>query len=300
MTAPATIGVVLADARARLAAAGIEGALLDARLLVADVAAGGMTEVMGYPERPLGGAAQRRLRRMVERRRRREPVARILGHREFWSLNFKTGRDALIPRPDSETLVEAALNWAGDRERPYRVLDLGTGTGCLVLAVLSELPRATGLGLDISDNALAVARENARALEGRLGLRGRVRFLNSDWGAGVEGRFDLVLANPPYIPDGDIAVLEPEVALYEPGLALRGGVDGLDCYRRLVPRLNGLVAEGGAVFLETGAGQAGPVAGFLRENGFQSIEIKEDLAGIPRCVIARRAWARGVEKKRLD
>jgi len=267
-----------------LAAAGVEGPRRDAVALLA--AAGVPREKqIGRP----GGMVERDglavYRGMVARRARREPVSRILGRREFWSLPFAVTPDTLDPRPDSETLIEGALTLCSDRAAPVSILDLGTGTGCLLLALLSELPRATGVGADISPAALRVAQANAQA----LGLSRRARFTASDWGDGLKGPFNLILANPPYIADADIGRLEPEVALYEPQEALAGGADGLEAYRRLVPRLGTLLAPGGHALLEVGAGQATEVIGLLAEEGLIIRGILRDFGGIERCIIASLA-----------
>jgi release factor glutamine methyltransferase len=216
------------------------------------------------------------LERLVTRRAGGEPLAYVLGEREFWSLTFRVTRDVLIPRPDSETLVEAALA-EGPRAR---VLDLGTGSGALLLAVLSEWPEATGLGVDASAAALEVARGNALA----LGLGGRAGFWLGDWGAGLTERFGLVLANPPYVEDG--AVLAAEVREHEPGLALFAGADGLREYRRLVPQLPGLLAEGGVAVLEIGWTQAEAVLALAEAAGLAG-EVRQDLAGRARTLVLR-------------
>lgn len=279
----ATVGDAFDRAARRLAAAGVDSPRLDARLLVGRVVDGGAASATGFPERRLTAAQHRRLGRLVARRAAREPMARILGGREFWSLTFKVTADTLIPRPDSETVVEAALAWAAPRRpAPRSILDLGTGTGCLLLALLSELPEAHGIGTDVSADALRTARHNARA----LGFGRRARFVLSDWGAGIDGQFDLIVANPPYVADTDISRLAPEVARFEPRLALSGGPDGLAAYRAIAPRLAGFTRPDGAVFLEVGAGQADPVTRILRSHGLKVVDIKGDLAGIPRCIIA--------------
>jgi release factor glutamine methyltransferase len=181
-------------------------------------------------------------------------VARLTGVREFWSLPFRVTPDTLEPRPDSETVVEAALaalDAAGvPRQRPLGLLDLGTGTGCLLLALLRELPAAWGLGVDISPGACAAAAANARS----LGLARRARFRPGDWGRGLDGGFDLVVANPPYVSDGEIATLQPEVALHEPRSALAGGPDGLAGHRALAPHVARLLGDGGVAVVEFGAG----------------------------------------------
>ncbi|MCH8112566.1 MAG: peptide chain release factor N(5)-glutamine methyltransferase [Proteobacteria bacterium] len=281
---PLSVAQALDEGTHTLAAAGVEGPRRDAMALLA--AAGLPREKqIGRPVGPVERDALAAYRGMVARRVRREPVSRILGRREFWSLPFAVTPDTLDPRPDSETLVEGALNLWPDRTAPLSILDLGTGTGCLLLALLSELPRATGVGADISPAALRVAQANAQA----LGLSHRAGFAASDWGDGLKGPFNLILANPPYIADGDMGRLEPEVALYEPRGALAGGSDGLEAYRRLAPRLGTLLAPGGHALLEVGAGQAAEVAGLLGEEGLKIRRILRDFGGIERCIIASLA-----------
>src|SRR5512145_1915849 len=215
----ATVEGALAEAERALRTAGVDRPRLDARLMLAAASDLSLEQQIGAPRRELSEKAMSRFRDMVTRRIDRAPLAHILGHREFWSLDLIVTSDTLVPRPDSETVVEAALTLLEDRNRAWRVLDLGTGTGCLLLAILSELPNARGLGVDLSSAAVRVAEANAE----RLGLSGRARFTTRDWGAGLSGEADLILSNPPYIPSGDIAGLQPEVALWEPRLALDGG-----------------------------------------------------------------------------
>ena len=215
-------------------------------------------------------------------------MSHILGRREFWSLEFRVDGSVLDPRPDSETLVEAGLAALARRDRPWRLLDLGTGSGCLLLALLSELPAATGLGIDRSPAALRIAADNAD----RLGLAARARFACGDWGAGVAGEFDLILCNPPYIPSDAIAGLAPEVALYEPRLALDGGPDGLACYRRLAPQLGPLAASGGTILLELGDGQADAVAGLMAGVGLVVGGLEHDLVGCVRAILLQPAAGR--------
>ncbi len=287
VTKPATVAEALSAAAHELAGAGIDSPRLDARLLLAEAyreSEQTMTtvELLAHRERPIEPVVWQRFQALLGRRRRREPVSRILGRREFWSLPFMITADTLDPRPDSETLVEALLGEVQDKDRMLRILDLGAGTGCLLLALLSELPNATGLGLDISAAACDVARQNAQALD----LDRRATFVLGNWGLEVEGRFNLIVTNPPYIPECDIDGLTPEVAVFDPRRALSGGSDGLASYRALIPGLRSLLTPDGSVALEIGFGQAEPVVGLLVDHGFSKTDIRRDLAGYPRCVLA--------------
>lgn len=279
MTAPATVAGVLDGVRRILAEAGIPDPRLEARVLVGHVLGVGMDVVLGHPERTIAPALTADLEVLARRRAAREPMAYILGFQEFWSLPFRVDQHTLVPRPDTETLVESALDWLGAGRAGVRVLDLGTGSGCLLLALLHELPGAWGVGVDASMGALRVARRNAMD----LGLSGRAGFVQGDWASAVAGPFDIVVSNPPYIADPDFAGLSPEVVRFEPRAALSGGADGLSAYGVIAPQLGQLLAPGGAAFLEIGAGAAADVTKLLRRHGFQDVEIKDDLAGIPRC-----------------
>ena len=213
-------------------------------------------------------------------------MAAIIGCKEFWGLPLRVSNATLVPRPDTETVVEAALgaiDASGSRSRALHIADIGTGTGCLLLALLSELPKASGIGIDISPAALAIARENARA----LGLADRAQFLCGNFTGAIAGRFDLIVSNPPYIATHEFALLSPEVRR-EPRLALDGGVDGLAAYRAIAADAPRLLAPGGAIVLEVGVNQAAPVAGLLARGGLAPQEPKFDLAGVPRAVVAYR------------
>ncbi|MEP5700116.1 MAG: peptide chain release factor N(5)-glutamine methyltransferase, partial [Sneathiella sp.] len=207
-------------------------------------------------------------------------VSHILGSREFWSRNFVVNAHVLDPRPDSETLIDAVLERVKKGAEFDRLLDLGTGSGCLLLTLLAELPEAEGVGVDQSEDALVVAKENAL----RLGLEARTDFLQSDWFSAVEGQYDLILSNPPYIETEDVPLLQPEVAQYEPHAALDGGPDGLICYRHIISELGHYLRSGGYTIFEVGQGQADIVANYLEDMNFIQIEIHNDLASIGRCV----------------
>ena len=279
-----TIATALREATARLNDAGIDGARLDARLLLAEALGKDNTWLFNNAPDELSAEAEAAFAVLLARRLERQPVSLILGRREFWSLDFTVTRDTLAPRPDSETLVEALLDELPDRRKKLSLLDLGTGTGCLLLSLLSELPNARGTGVDLNPDTLAVAQDNAD----RLGFSTRARFLRSNWWGGVEGRFEVILSNPPYIPSGDIAGLDPEVARFEPLGALDGGADGLDAYRLLVAGADKFLTEDGVIAFEVGAGQAPDVAALLEDAGFAVRAVRRDLAGIERCVVAGR------------
>ena len=277
-----TIARALTAAAARLRQAGVDGARRDALLLLAAALGEDSAAVRAWPERPLDAGARARFEALVERRARREPVSRILGTREFWSLPFKISPDTLDPRPDSETLVGAVLARIGDRQAALTILDLGTGSGCLLLALLAELPHARGLGVDISEAALGIARQNAAA----LGLDDRASFLRASWGAAVTKAWQVIVSNPPYIVSGDLPGLAPEVRTYDPAVALAGGADGLEAYRALAPDIARLVAPGGLVALEIESARIANVETMLRDAGLRELDRVRDLAGKWRCVVA--------------
>lgn len=278
-----TIAATLDSAADRLRRAGITQARSEARLLMGAALGIGRDAVFGHPERRLAPGELMLLGNVLRRRCAREPVAHILGNREFWSLDFTVTADTLVPRPDSETLIEAALEVLPKRDGAYRLLDLGTGGGCLLLALLHERPNATGLGIDKCAKALDVAYGNADA----LGLAGRAEFQIGDWARGLDGTFDVIVANPPYIPEDEIYALAPEVAQYEPKLALSGGADGLQCYREMVPDLLRCLVPGGTAVIEVGCGQAWAVAAILARHGLTEHARRKDLGGQNRCILAK-------------
>jgi release factor glutamine methyltransferase len=284
MTGPERVEAWLGRAAGLLAEAGVEEPRLEARLLLAGAAGWAPESILAKRAELLPEEIQRRADAMVERRRRREPASQILGRREFWGLEFQVTPEVLDPRPDSETLIEAALARIGNRGAAVRVLDLGTGTGCLLLAILTELANARGLGIDLSPAALRVAGANAA----NLNLMDRARFALGNWGQGLAEEFDLILANPPYIPAGELDALQPEVARWEPRLALDGGRDGLDAYRRLAPDLARLLAPGGFAAVEIGSGQAADVGSICARSGLEVLDCARDLGGRERCLLLAR------------
>ena len=217
---------------------------------------------------------------LLARRVAHEPLALIVGYREFWSMEFQVSAATLIPRPDSETLIEAAVAAFASRSAPRRILDLGTGTGCLLLALLKEFPSGFGIGLDLGPNAAALAKGNAT----RLGLAERATFVAGDWTSSLSGRFDLIVSNPPYIAGPDIETLMPEVARHEPRRALDGGLDGYDAYRTILPALRHHLEPDGVAILELGLGQAHYVTDLAREAGLAA-SLRLDLADIPRAIV---------------
>ncbi|WP_025322703.1 peptide chain release factor N(5)-glutamine methyltransferase [Deferrisoma camini] len=263
-----------------LAGRGVANPRLDAEVLLAHVL--GVPRIRLYTEfdKPLEEAEVAAYREAVRRRARREPVAYITGEREFWSLRFRVAPGVLVPRPETELLVEAALEGTADTGR---VLDLGTGSGCVVVAFLRERPGWTGVGVDASAEALEVARENA----GSLGVADRLELRQGDLFGPVGGeRFDRIVSNPPYVPTAELETLEPEVNRFEPRGALDGGPDGLAVIRRIAAAAAGFLAPGGRLVLEFGRGQERAVAAILEEAGFSQVEIRDDLAGIPRVAVA--------------
>lgn len=278
-----TLGEAVRDAAAKLAAADVETPELDARLLAREAFSISAARLVSNAREPASAKALARLGGLVARRTAGEPVARILGRREFWGLSFALAPETLEPRPDTETVVEAALGLVGAAGRAASILDLGTGSGCLLLALLSELPDAFGLGVDRSPAAAAAAGRNAEA----LGLGDRARFVAGDWAEAISGRFNLVVSNPPYIASAEIEALEREVRRHDPTLALDGGADGLDAYRAIFAALPRLLTPSGVAVLELGAGQRDAVAELGRAAGLVVIGANADLAGTPRALALR-------------
>ena len=284
-----TLREAFAAAAGRLREAGVETPELDARLLLCHAAGLAHEGFIARAGDALKPEAQACLEAVIARRLAGEPVSRITGVREFYGREFLLGPHTLDPRPDTETLIEAVLDLAaqnGWHDQPIDVLDLGTGTGCILVTLLAELPQALGIGTDIDAGALAVATENAR----RHGVTNRVSFVAADWLHGIGGQFDLVVSNPPYLAASEMATLPAEVA-HDPRHALDGGGDGLDAYRRIAAGAADRLRDGGRILLEIGASQAESVAHILSEPGFALAEprLLNDLAGRPRCLAAGRA-----------
>ncbi len=324
MSAAPSLSALIQKATTQLRAAGVDDPARDARLLIAHALGCDRLALATNSERVLSENETAAIEEIITRREAREPVHRILGCREFWGLPFALNEATLEPRPDSETLIEVALNFfatqpnlpslrapeggaaihlphappespsalSGDgllrfarndksiEPFPSRLLDLGTGTGCLLLSLLHEWPDATGLGIDKAPRAIEQATLNAQ----RLGLDTRAVFRVGDWLDGVEEKFDLILCNPPYIPSREIGALQPEVREYDPTDALDGGIDGLNPYRHLIPLLPRFLSANGVVLFEVGIGQAQDVAAMMEKAAFKTITITDDLGGVPRCV----------------
>jgi release factor glutamine methyltransferase len=283
--------VTLGEMRRALAAefrtAGIESPELDARILIGHALGLNLAALAAADARAVDREQADAIAALAQRRLSREPVARILGAKEFWSLQLHIDAATLVPRPETETVVEAALvaiDAAGKRSQRLRIADLGTGSGALILALLAELPNAIGVGTDKSFPALRVARDNAR----RLGIA-RATFLACDMAAALGGAFDLIVSNPPYIASGDIAALAPEVRDFDPRTAIDGGPDGLDHYRAIAAAAPALLAPGGILVVELGAGQAEAVAALFSATGLAPSPPRTDVRSAPRALLVQKA-----------
>jgi release factor glutamine methyltransferase len=282
-----TIETVRRKLAERFRNGGFDSAELDARLLTGDVLGLDLTGMIAAANRMLTLSESNRLESFAQRRLAGEPVARILGHKEFWGLSLQLSPATLVPRPDTETVVELALEIlrAGASDRPLRIADLGTGSGAILLALLAELPQAQGIGTDISTAALQTAAANAA----RAGLAKRAGFVACDYASGLCGPFDLIVSNPPYIRSADIAGLAIEVRDHDPPAALDGGPDGLDAYRVLIPQAADRLAPGAALVLEAGQGQSADIEALMKAAGLMTAwPIKADLAGVRRAVAGQK------------
>ena len=294
----ATYGGLYSEGRFALERANIPNAALDARVLLQEATHRRWAKLFDDEDEIAAPGEINAFNEMIAKRIARTPVAYIAGHKEFWSLDFKVTAATLIPRPESEHIIERALKLV-PKSASGRALDLGTGSGCLIISLLRERPGLAGLGVDLSSEALDVARINAM----RLGVAGRCSFAVSDWASAVTGRFDIVIANPPYLSKAELAVAEPELREHEPALALCPGTDDLAAYRAIAEALPKVLTPGGWAVVEIGAGQAQAVAEILRSAGLDSIGISPDLAGLPRVVCARNPIddkGLSAPKKRLE
>ena len=285
-----TLAERLSEASRRLVDAGIDArdAAFDVEVLARHALGWDRAAYLARWREPAPAGFEDRFGPLVARRRRREPVARITGRREFWGLDFEITPAVLVPRPESELLVETALARLGDRTTRWELADVGTGSGCLAIALARELPRARVAATDICPDALAVARRNAA----RHRAADRVTFHHTDLLDGLPGPFDLIVSNPPYVPDGVVDTLAPEVGRHEPAAALRGGPDGLDTVRRLIAATDRL-RPGGWLVMEVGAGQSGDAVAIAQEAGLHVVDVRPDLQGIPRAVVMRPEGERG-------
>ena len=272
---------------AQFKARGIETPELDARLLIGAALDLDHTALAAQAARLITSQESKAIARFAQRRMAHEPVARILGRKEFWGLDFELSAATLVPRPDTETVIEAALEFfQNSRASAVRIADIGTGSGAILLALLSEFPEATGVGTDISAEALATAELNAR----RFDLAGRASFVQCDYAAALSGPFDLIVSNPPYIPSSHIATLDHDVRDHDPILALDGGTDGLDAYRAIIPQAAALLGPGGVLIVETGHDQSTPVSDLMRAAKLTLPRPPvADLGGIHRAVMGRKA-----------
>ena len=275
----------------RLRKVGIKTPLLDARVLLQEVLKINYETLLTSANRVITPEEIEQFDELIGRRLKREPVAKILGYKEFWSMKFKTTKDTLDPRPESETLVEAVIRNNKDRKKELKILDLGTGSGCLILSLLKEFPNAKGLGVDISIDALRVAAENSE----ELGLDERVNFIQSNWLKNVKDRFDIIISNPPYIKTEAIDFLPAEARLYDPKIALDGGRDGMKIYRELLPEIPEKLSLSGKCYFEIGKWQDHLIEDLLKENGYEITEVINDLAGIPRVIGFQKPYLKVVK-----
>ncbi len=283
------ISELLHQAKQSLSQTGIKTAALETRVLLCHVGGLSEAEVIAYPDRTIEEKPAAEFFDLVARRSQRIPLAHLLGVREFWGLEFCVNAQTLIPRPETEFAVESAVNCARAifaRTGQVRILDMGCGTGCLLVSILHEVAGASGLGIDINPQAVDLARKNAE----KLGVERRSTFKCMDWGEGLIEKFDVIVSNPPYIRSGELAGLMPEVAVHEPVRALDGGVDGLDEYRKIIPRAQRLLNPQGRLIVEIGHGQATGVLGLLAQHDFQPVDaakpVIHDLAGCERIISA--------------
>ncbi|QGM99472.1 peptide chain release factor N(5)-glutamine methyltransferase [Methylocystis parvus] len=287
---PTSRAQAIAQVAAYLVESGVERtqAQDDARAMLRAAASLTRLQLAMEPQAPITDEEADRLSRYAARRAAREPVSRILGERGFWTLDLVVAPNVLDPRAETETLVETTLALIENRDAPLEILDLGSGSGAILCALLSELPRARGVAVDLSPDACAATSANLA----RCGLANRARIVRGRWGESLAGRYDAIVSNPPYVRAGEIPALDPEVRLYDPALALDGGPDGLDCYREIVADLPRLLKSDGIVAFEVGSDQAVGVAALLGDKGFGVARVGRDAGGHERVVAARPAPGR--------
>ncbi|MFN7662595.1 MAG: peptide chain release factor N(5)-glutamine methyltransferase [Alphaproteobacteria bacterium] len=254
------------------------------RVLLAHLMKQPMEFLLAHPETLVPSDVAQQFLRQVEKLAQGMPLSRLLGKREFWGMDFELSPETLDPRPDSETLIEAVLKNRPDRRPPLNILDLGTGTGCLIVSLLKEYPNAQGLAVDQSLGALEMAKKNAEA----NGVSKRLKFHHSDWFKGVQGTFDIIISNPPYITNKDYETLDQTVQNYDPIKALVAGEEGLDCYKTIIPAAPMFLKKRGLLVLEIGYGECDSVQGLMKQSGFHNIQVYKDLGGIERCLLGRK------------
>ena len=280
----ATRQTALLEIRKAFQSALIDDAALEARVLLLAALDIDGTELAMRPSQSLTGEEAARLESWTGRRLAHEPLARILGEREFWGLPFVLSAETLVPRPDTETIVTTALDLVPDKKAALRIVDLGTGSGCLLVSLLHELPQAIGVGIDRAEGAARTARLNAR----RNGVSARGLFVVGDWGSSLSPGWDLIVSNPPYIASDVVDGLEPEVRDHDPRLALDGGADGLDAYRIILAQARRLLSPSGHLVVEIGYDQEGALRSLAVQNGLSVVRFDRDLAGNPRCIALKR------------
>ncbi len=279
----------------RLKKIGVKTSLLDSRLLLQNVLNITYEELLVSAKRLVTDEENERFEKYLGRRLLREPISKILQVKEFWKYKFRTNTATLDPRPESETIIEAVLAEYQDKNRTLKILDLGTGTGCLLITLLKEFPNAKGVGIDASIDALKIAGENAATLE----VSDRANFIKGNWLSGIEEKFDIIVSNPPYIKTKQIGHLAEEVKFFDPMAALDGGEDGLDCYRIITEGLSKVMENHAKIFFEIGQWQEDDVTDLIKKNGFEVNEVRKDILGIPRVIGFNKPYLKIVASKTL-
>jgi release factor glutamine methyltransferase len=277
-----TLGSVYRYLIRELSLSKIENPQLEARILLAFASGVKQTRIIGYPEDKLDNSIISNLEKIMARRKTGEPIAYITGVKEFWSLNFNVTKETLIPRPDSETIVQSVLDTITNHMDRISILDLGTGSGCLLLALLSELPKAIGVGIDISSRSCKIAKKNAK----ELGLNNRAKFYQGNWMEDIHDQFDIIVTNPPYVAEPDMEFLDREIRLFEPHLALSGGPDGVAAYRLIAKESITRLKTAGILVVEIGINQAQSIRDIFVQNGLKIIKTQRDFSNIDRCILA--------------
>ena len=277
-----TLGSVYRYLIRELSLSKIENPQLEARILLAFASGVKQTRIIGYPEDKLDNSIISNLEKIMARRKTGEPIAYITGVKEFWGLNFNVTKETLIPRPDSETIVQSVLDTITNHMDRISILDLGTGSGCLLLALLSELPKAIGVGIDISSTSCKIAKKNAK----ELGLNNRAKFYQGNWMEGIHDQFDIIVTNPPYVAEPDMEFLDREIRLFEPHLALSGGPDGVAAYRLIAKESITRLKTAGILVVEIGINQAQSIRDIFVQNGLKIIKTQRDFSNIDRCILA--------------